>query len=53
MEGHLFHSKCFYFNFGAKKLSFATADVKKAKATFWRHTHATHEMTKWQNKEYY
>jgi hypothetical protein len=28
-------------------------DAKKAKATFWRHTHATDEMTKWQNKEDY
>jgi hypothetical protein len=52
-EGHLFHSKCSYFNYCAKQLSFAMVDVKKAKATFWRHTHTTHEMTKWQNKKDY
>jgi hypothetical protein len=52
-EGHLFHSKCCYFNYIAKKLSFATVDVKKGKATFWRHTHATDEMAKWENKEDY
>jgi hypothetical protein len=52
-EGHLLHSKCNYFNYWVRQLSFATVDTKKAKATFWRHAHATDEMTKWQNKEDY
>jgi hypothetical protein len=52
-EGHLFHSKCSYFNFCAKQLSFATVEVNKGKATFWHHALTTDKMTKWENKEDY